>query len=149
MYIYIYIYILVLCTTAATVRRAMAGSSSKCATLREYYITISLSYYIVILYIVIVYYITILLFHPIREMGGAPRNPAPRNHFLARIVKPAGCHCTDAFGGKRNRGVPTPLRSTSPFSGTSCHSRHGESGASWTTARSQLAAAPDGACTPT
>ena len=31
----------------------------------------------------------------IREMGGAPRNPAPRNHFLVRIVKPSGCHCTD------------------------------------------------------
>ena len=30
-----------------------------------------------------------------REMGGAPRNPAPRGHFLVRIVKPSGCHCTD------------------------------------------------------
>ena len=30
-----------------------------------------------------------------REMGGAPRNPAPRNHFLAWIVEPPGCHCTD------------------------------------------------------
>ena len=28
-------------------------------------------------------------------MGGAPRNPAPRNHLLVRIVKPSGCHCTD------------------------------------------------------
>ena len=28
-------------------------------------------------------------------MGVAPRNPAPRNHLLARIVKPSGCHCTD------------------------------------------------------
>ena len=36
----------------------------------------------------------------IREMGGAPRNPAPRNHFLVWIVKPSGCHCTDAFGEK-------------------------------------------------
>ena len=35
-----------------------------------------------------------------REMGGAPRNPAPGNHFLARIVKSSGCHCADAFGGK-------------------------------------------------
>ena len=26
-------------------------------------------------------------------MGGAPRNPSPRNHFLAWIVKPSGCHC--------------------------------------------------------
>ena len=32
-------------------------------------------------------------------MGGAPRNPAPRNHFLLWIVRPLGCHCTDAFGG--------------------------------------------------
>ena len=31
----------------------------------------------------------------IREMGGAPRNPAPRNHLLVWIVKPSGCHCTD------------------------------------------------------
>ena len=31
----------------------------------------------------------------LREMGGAPRNPAPRSHFLVRIVKPSGCHCTD------------------------------------------------------
>ena len=31
----------------------------------------------------------------LREMGGAPRDPAPRNHFLVRIVKPSGCHCTD------------------------------------------------------
>ena len=31
----------------------------------------------------------------LREMGGAPRNLAPRNHFLVRIVKPSDCHCTD------------------------------------------------------
>ena len=35
----------------------------------------------------------------VREMGGAPRNPAPRNRFLVRIVKPSGCRCTDACGG--------------------------------------------------
>ena len=29
------------------------------------------------------------------EMGGAPRNPAPRNHLFVWIVKPSGCHCTD------------------------------------------------------
>ena len=52
----------------------------------------------------------------IREMGGAPRNPAPRNHFLVWIVKPSGCHCTEALGGKKYRRVPTPLRSTYPFS---------------------------------
>ena len=52
----------------------------------------------------------------LREMGGAPRNPAPRNHFSAWIVEPSGCHCTDAIGGERYRRVPTPLRTTSPFS---------------------------------
>ena len=37
----------------------------------------------------------------IREMGGAPRNPEP---FLVWIVKPSGCHCTDACGrGKKYR----------------------------------------------
>ena len=47
----------------------------------------------------------------LREMGGAPKN-----HFLVWIVRPSGCHCTDAFGGDNYRRVPTPLRSTSPFS---------------------------------
>ena len=52
-----------------------------------------------------------------REMGGASRNPAPSNYLLVWIVKPSGCHCTDALGGrKENRRLPTPLRSTSPFS---------------------------------
>ena len=58
--------------------------------------------------------------HPIREMGGAPRNPAPRNHLLVWIVKSPGCHCTDAFGGKQYRRVPTPLRSTSPLNDPTC-----------------------------
>ena len=49
-------------------------------------------------------------------MGGAPRNPAPRNHFSVRIVKSPGCHCTDALGGTGYRRVPTHLGSTSPFS---------------------------------
>ena len=31
----------------------------------------------------------------IREMGGAPRNLAPRNHLLVWIVKTSGCHRTD------------------------------------------------------
>ena len=52
----------------------------------------------------------------LREMGGAPRSPAPRNHLLVRIVKSPSCHCADALGGKECRRVPTPLRSTSPFS---------------------------------
>ena len=50
------------------------------------------------------------------NMGCAPRNPAPRKRFLAWIVTPSGCHCADAFGGTRYRRVPTPLRSTFPFS---------------------------------
>ena len=37
----------------------------------------------------------IMLYDIIREMGGAPRNAAPRNHFLVWIVKPSGFHCTD------------------------------------------------------
>ena len=58
-----------------------------------------------------------------REMRGAPGNPAPRNHLLVWIVKPSGCHCTDAFGGKESRRMPTPLRSTSPFSDVSGNGR--------------------------
>ena len=34
----------------------------------------------------------------LREMGGAPRNPAPRNHLLVWIVKPSGGQCRDALG---------------------------------------------------
>ena len=56
-----------------------------------------------------------------REMGGAPRNPAPGNHLWVRIVEPPGCHGTDAFDGKEYRRVPTPLRSTSPFSDDTLH----------------------------
>ena len=52
----------------------------------------------------------------LRQMGGAPRNPALRNHFFVRTVKPSGCHCADAFRGKKCRRVPTPPRDTSPFS---------------------------------
>ena len=28
-------------------------------------------------------------------MGGAPRNPAPRNHISTWIFRPSGRHCTD------------------------------------------------------
>ena len=35
------------------------------------------------------------------EMGGAPRNPAPKNHLLVSIVKPSGCHCTDGHLSSR------------------------------------------------
>ena len=36
--------------------------------------------------------------------------------FWCGLQKPSGCQCKDAFGGTRNRRVPTPLGSTSPFS---------------------------------
>ena len=47
-------------------------------------------------------------------MGGDPRNPAPRSHFSVWIVKPSGCHCTDAFGG-RNIVECRPLSGALPF----------------------------------
>ena len=40
-------------------------------------------------------YIYIYITNSVREMGSDPRNPAPRNHLLVRIVKPSGRHCTD------------------------------------------------------
>ena len=49
-------------------------------------------------------------------MGGAPRNPAPRNHFLVRIVKPSGCQCTDASGGTKNTVECRPLLGALPVS---------------------------------
>ena len=42
-----------------------------------------------------------------RVLGGAPRNPAPRSHFLAWIDKPSGCHSKDVFAGNKYCGVPT------------------------------------------
>ena len=60
----------------------------------------------------------------VREMGGAPRNPAPRNHsFWRRLSNHQAA--TPQMGTwqaefsprtKRYRRVPTALRSTSPFS---------------------------------
>ena len=47
-------------------------------------------------------------------MGGAPRNPAPRNHLLMWIVKTSGCHCTDAFGGKEIVECPALLGALPP-----------------------------------
>ena len=35
------------------------------------------------------------MYNSVREMGGDPRNPAPRSHFWVWIVEPSGCHCTD------------------------------------------------------
>ena len=58
-------------------------------------------------------------------MGGVPRNPAPRNHFLAWIVRPSGCHPlhrlaldTQSFHSGLTNIVECrpPLRSASPFS---------------------------------
>ena len=65
-------------------------------------------------------------------MGGAPRNPAPKNHFLVCIFKPSGCHCTNGHLTSRAFtedqrilcSVPTPLRSTSPFSEGGLCERH-------------------------
>ena len=59
-----------------------------------------------------------------REMGGAPRNPAPRNHFSCadcRTMRLPLHRCIRWKHSEQNkkqthRGVPTPLRSTSPFS---------------------------------
>ena len=50
-----------------------------------------------------------------REMGSAPRNPAPRNHFWAWIVRPSGCHCTDAFGGTNISQSADPSWEHLPF----------------------------------
>ena len=59
---------------------------------------------IIVVYVYICIYIYIYTYtyihihtYLVREMGGAPRNPAPRNHFLVRIAKPSGRHCTDAL----------------------------------------------------
>ena len=67
------------------------------------------------------------LVYTIREMGCAPRNPAPRNHFLVWIVKPSGCHCTDghltsrAFTEDPNRIVECrPPLGAPPLSLTCC-----------------------------
>ena len=51
-------------------------------------------------------------------MAGAPRNPAPRNHFLVRIVKSYQAATAEMRLAETDivRRVPTPLRSTSPFS---------------------------------
>ena len=51
----------------------------------------------------------------LREMVGAPKNPAPSHHFWVWIVKPSGCHCTDAFGGQ-NIVECRPLIGALPFS---------------------------------
>ena len=59
------------------------------------------------------------LFHDLREMGGDPRNPAPRNHLLVCIVKPSGCHCIDACGGQ-NIVECRPLLGALPLSLTTC-----------------------------
>ena len=69
------------------------------------YIYVYLSYNMYNIYVYMYTYIYIYItnlhicMYSIREMGGAPRNLAPRNHILVRIVKPSGCHRTDAFGG--------------------------------------------------
>ena len=51
----------------------------------------------------------------LREMGGALRNPAPRNHFLVWIVKASGCRCTDGQVDKNIVGC-RPLCRALPLS---------------------------------
>ena len=51
--------------------------------------------------IIIIVSITITVEGLVREMGGAPRNLAPRNHFLVWIVKPSGCRCEDGHLASR------------------------------------------------
>ena len=48
-------------------------------------------------------------------MGGAPRNPAPRNHFLIWMFKSPGCHCTVVFGEQNIVECP-PLLGALPIS---------------------------------
>ena len=50
---------------------------------------------VILLTVIVIVIITIITTDGVREMGGAPRNPAPRNRFLVWIVKPSGRHCTD------------------------------------------------------
>ena len=58
-------------------------------------------YIYICMYVYVYIYIYIYIFAWFREMAGAPRIPAPGNHFLTWIVKPSGCHCTDAIGGNK------------------------------------------------
>ena len=66
------------------------------------HVFIKINMFVNIINITVIIIITIIVIKPtlskepssIREMEGAPRNPAPRNHFLVWIVKPSGCHCT-------------------------------------------------------
>ena len=57
----------------------------------------------------------------IREMGGALRNPAPRNHSSVWMFKPSRLPLHGCIWWNKYRRVPTPLRSTSPFSDVSIH----------------------------
>ena len=59
--------------------------------------------------------LSVLPLGSVREMGGAPRNPAPGNHLLAWIVKPSGCHCTDASGGREYVVECRPLLGALPL----------------------------------
>ena len=58
---------------------------------------------------------------PLRDMGAAPRNQAPRSHFLAWIVEPPGCHCTDALGGEKHIVECQPLLGALPPSSDPHH----------------------------
>ena len=53
------------------------------------------------IYIYIIHMCVCIYIYIHREMGGAPMNPAPRNHLLVRMVRQSGCHCADALGGQK------------------------------------------------
>ena len=60
------------------------------------------------------------LLHRVGEMGGALGNPAPRNHFWCgrQTIRLPLHRC---IRWSKSHRVPTPLRSTSPFSDRAGH----------------------------
>ena len=57
----------------------------------------------------------------VREMGGAPRNPALRNQFVGVDCQANRLPLHRCFRWRAYLRVPTPLRSSSPFSERSYH----------------------------
>ena len=113
-YIYIYIYIYLSLSTYIYIYIYTCILYIYIYTSLSLYIYIYIYMYNMYIYIYIYIYIHAHTYmpggsRPLREMGGAPRNPAPRNHFWGVwIVKPLGWHCTD--------GHLTSRDFTSPFS---------------------------------
>ena len=76
-----------------------------------YYIYIYIHIYIYIyIYLNVWQYDYIIHGSTSRAMGGARRNPAPRNHFWVWVVKPSGGHCTNAFGCGTSPFAPSDSR---------------------------------------